>query len=290
LNKKSLIEASNRNLNKSLQVKNKIYNIYIMNLKPIIKWAGGKADEIKQILPYIPTKYDTYLEPFIGGGALYFHLNPEKAVINDLHKELIDFYQSIKNGKSNDIYDFMKSHPNDEETYYKVRAYNNTDVLDNAKRFYYLRKTCFRGMMRYNKKGEFNISYGRYKTFNFDEIINKNYEKLLKQTCIFNSSFEKIFEDYNNENNFMFLDPPYDSKFTNYGFSTFGKLEHEKLAKCFRETNIKCLMIIGKTDFIEELYNGYIVGNYEKKYKFRLHSGIITSNSIDNTHLIIKNY
>jgi DNA adenine methylase len=143
-------------------------------LKPIIKWSGGKKDELKYILPHIPKDYTNYLEPFVGGGALFFHLNPKSAVINDVHKELIDFYQSIKNGKKNEIYDFMKKHPNDEETYYKVRDYDNTDILDNAKRFYYLRKTCFRGMLRYNSQGKFNIPYGRYKTYNFEEIKNQS--------------------------------------------------------------------------------------------------------------------
>lgn len=260
-----------------------------VSLKPIVKWSGGKNDEMKQIMPHIPTSYSTYLEPFIGGGAVYFHLNPERAVINDVHKELIDFYQSIKNGHAMDIYNFMKEHPNEEETYYKVRDYDNTDTLDNAKRFYYLRKTCFRGMLRYNKKGEFNIPFGRYKTFNFEEIKNKEYEELLKRTEIFNKSFETIFNDYNDSNNFMFLDPPYDSEFTDYGYCTFGKDEQRKLAKCFKETNIKCLMIIGKTPFIEELYKDYIVDEYDKKYRFKLHSGRI-GDEINTKHLVIKNY
>ena len=71
-------------------------------LNPIVKWSGGKKDELKQILPYLPENFTIYLEPFIGGGALYFHLNPEKAVINDVHKELVDLYQSIKDGHSNE--------------------------------------------------------------------------------------------------------------------------------------------------------------------------------------------
>ena len=144
-------------------------------LNPIVKWSSGKKDELKHILPNIPSSYSTYLEPFIWGGAIYFNLKPEKAVINDVHKELIDFYQSIKNGNVIDIYNFMKEHPNEEETYYKVRSYKHSDVLDNAKRFYYLRKTSFRGMLRYNKKGEFNIPFGRYKTYNFEEIKNEEY-------------------------------------------------------------------------------------------------------------------
>tara|TARA_Y100000389_G_scaffold145109_1_gene143572 strand:- start:260 stop:1114 length:855 start_codon:yes stop_codon:yes gene_type:complete len=259
------------------------------NLNPIIKWSGGKKDELKYILPHIPNKYNLYLEPFIGGGAVYFHLNPNKSVISDVHKELIDFYQSIKNGNAEEIYKFMKEHPNEEETYYKVRAYNSKDVLDNAKRFYYLRKTCYRGMLRYNSKGQFNIPYGRYKTYNYEEIKNKDYENILKNTEIFNKSFEYIFENYNNKENFMFLDPPYDSEFTDYGYCSFGKEEQRKLAKCFKETNIKCLMIIGKTPLIQELYSDYIVGEYDKRYRFKLHSGRV-GDEINTKHLIIRNY
>ena len=258
-------------------------------MKPIVKWSGGKSDELTHIMEHIPKTYNTYLEPFIGGGAVYFHINPEKSVINDVHKELIDFYQSIKNEKLDDIYDFMKEHPNNEETYYKVRAYNHDNILDNAKRFYYLRKTCYRGMLRYNKKGEFNIPYGRYKTCNFEDLKNKDYENLLKNTEIYNKSFEYIFENYNDPENFMFLDPPYDSEFTDYGYCSFARDEQNKLAECFKNTKIKCLIIIGKTPFIEELYKDYIIGEYDKKYKFKLHSGRI-GDEINKKHLIIKNY
>ena len=259
------------------------------SLSPIIKWSGGKKDELKNILKHIPENYNIYLEPFIGGGALYFNLNPNKSVINDVHKELIDFYQSIKDGKGDEIYKFMEEHPNNEETYYNVRAYDHTDKLENAKRFYYLRKTCYRGMLRYNKNGEFNIPFGRYKNYNYEDIKNKDYEDILKRTEIFNKDFKYIFENYNSPENFMFLDPPYDSEFTDYGYCTFGKEEHNKLAECFKKTNIKCLMIIGKTPFIQELYKDYIVGEYNKKYRFKLHSGRI-GNEINTMHLIIKNY
>ncbi len=259
------------------------------HLKPIVKWSGGKKDELKYILPHIPNNYSTYIEPFVGGGAVFFHLNPKFAVINDVHKELVDFYQSIKDGHSDDIYQFMEENKNDEETYYRVRSYDNKCVLDNAKRFYYLRKTCYRGMMRYNRKGEFNIPFGRYKTYNFEELKNKKYEELLKRTNIHNKSFEDIFNEYNDSNNFMFLDPPYDSEFTNYGYCVFGKEEQMRLAECFKKTKIKCLMIIGKTEFIQELYKEYIVEEYDKKYRFKLHSGRV-GDEINTKHLIIKNY
>lgn len=259
-------------------------------LKPLIKWSGGKSDEINSFINHLPKEYDTYIEPFVGGGSLFFHLFPEKAVINDVHTELIDFYNSIKEGNIKDIYNFMKQNLNDEDTYYKIRdkmIINNK--LDNAKRFYYQRKTCFRGMLRYNKQGKFNIPFGKYKTINYEELQNPKYEELLKRTEILNKNFDYIFENYNNENNFMFLDPPYDSEFTDYGYCNFGKNEHIKLAKLFKETKIKCLMIIGKTDFIYSLYKDYIVDEYDKKYRFKLYDDRV-GNEINTKHLIIKNY
>jgi DNA adenine methylase len=262
----------------------------IKHLKPLIKWSGGKGDEIKMFEKYFPEHYTTYIEPFVGGGAVYFYLNPDKAVVSDVHSELIDLYKSIGNGKGDEIFVFMKENPNDEDTYYKVRdKMEINDTLDSAKRFYYQRKTCFRGMLRYNKNGKFNIPFGRYKTINYNEIINKDYEMLLGKTEILNKGFDYIFENYNDESNFMFLDPPYDSEFTDYGYCQFGKEEQKKLALLFKKTKIKCLMVIGKTKFIEELYNGYIVDEYDKKYRFKLYGNRI-GDEINTKHLIIKNY
>ena len=259
-------------------------------LKPIIKWSGGKSDEIKFFEKYIPDNFDTYLEPFVGGGSLYFYLAPKKAVINDVHKELIDFYQSIADGKSQEIFEFMEENPNEEKTYYQIRDDMKIETrADSAKRFYYQRKTCFRGMLRYNKQGKFNIPFGKYKTINYSDLLNPEYEQLLARTKIFNNEFDYIFENYNNPNNFMFLDPPYDSEFTDYGYCKFGKEEHEVLAKFFKSTKIKCLMVIGKTDFITELYKDYIVEEYDKKYKFKLYAGRV-GDEINTKHLIIKNY
>jgi DNA adenine methylase len=260
------------------------------HLKPLIKWSGGKSDEIKMFEKYFPEHFNKYIEPFVGGGSVFFYLNPMDAVISDVHTELIDLYRSIGNGKSEEIYEFMKNTPNDEKTYYKVRdEMKINNELDDAKRFYYQRKTCFRGMLRYNKNGKFNIPFGKYKTINYNDLTNKSYEILLSRTEILNKDFEYIFESYNDENNFMFLDPPYDSEFTDYGYCQFGKEEQKKLALLFKNTKIKCLMIIGKTKFIEELYNGYIVDEYEKKYRFKLYDNRV-GDEINTKHLIIKNY
>lgn len=274
-------------------------------MEPLVKWSGGKTDEIYKFKEYIPDDINIYLEPFIGGGAVYFYLNPERAVINDKHTELTTFYRCMKANYGQYIYDFMEYFWTDDAeqnqlNYYIVRKLKDEDqlIINNiiyqedlliACKFYYLRKTCYRGMQRYNSKGGFNVPYGRYKKINYEKLLDEKYVELLNRTTILEDDFSCVFEQYNDETNFMFLDPPYHSKFTNYGFGEFGKEEHEQLAEYFKNTNIRCLMIIGKTDFIINLYKDYIVGEYEKKYKFKLQNGRV-GDEINTNHLIIKNY
>lgn len=258
-----------------------------MPLKPIIKWSGGKTDEIKIIEKYIPEFNGKYIEPFVGGGALYFHLQPKKAVISDVHKELIAFYKAIADGKAGEIKEFMDTHQNNEETYYSIR--NNSEMSDYCK-FYYLRKTCYRGMMRYNKSGGFNVPFGRYKTLNYNELDNTDYYELLNRTEILNEPFESVFQKYSDDpDNFIFLDPPYDSVFTDYGYCKFDKQCHKKLAELFKNAKCKCMIDIAKTDFIYELYKDYIIFEFDKKYKFKIHSGRV-DNKIDSVHIIAINY
>jgi DNA adenine methylase len=256
---------------------------------PLIKWSGGKSDEINEFIQYIPKDSKLYIEPFIGGGSVYFYLSPKKAVISDVHPELINFYKSIKDGYNLDIYDFMANNPNNEDTYYDIRSMKVNDYIEDACRFYYLRKTCFRGMMRYNSSGEFNIPYGKYKTINYDNLLDPEYFDLLQNTEIYKCDYKEIFNKYNSPDNFVFLDPPYDSKFTDYGYCKFARQQQEELANVFKTTNNKCLMIIGDTPLIRELYNGYIAGSYGKNYRFKLYSNRV-GNEINTNHLIIKNY
>jgi DNA adenine methylase len=261
-----------------------------MSLQPLIKWSGGKRDELKHFSKYIPTDYTTYIEPFVGGGAVYFHLNPERAVISDVHSGLVALYKTIQNDEGEKLYEFMNTHPNTEETYYEVRdGMQPTNQLEMACKFYYERKTCYRGMLRYNKKGKFNIPFGRYKTVNYEDLRDTRYTELLKRTTVLNDDFEDVFKAYNSPDNFVFLDPPYDSVFTDYGYCKFARDHHMRLAECFKTTKNRCMMIIGKTDFICELYDGYIVGEFDKKYAFKLHSGRV-GNEINTKHLIILNY
>ena len=95
-----------------------------MVLKPLVKWSGGKTDELEKIIAHMPDTYDTYVEPFVGGGALFFHLEPEKSIINDIHPELISLYRQVQEGNGQRIYDTMKKHKNDEATYYEEEEYD----------------------------------------------------------------------------------------------------------------------------------------------------------------------
>jgi hypothetical protein len=150
------------------------------HLKPIFKWCGGKRDELPYIYKFMPpiNLIDTYIEPFVGGGAVYFSLNHNKNIINDCHPEVVNFYRVAKTNMD-ELYKKVITWNNDEKEYYFIRndlVYKDLPEKEKnvllASRFYYLRKTCFRGMLRYNSKGEFNIPFGRYKNYNVDDYFS----------------------------------------------------------------------------------------------------------------------
>lgn len=269
-------------------------------MKPLCKWSGGKRKEIPLFENYFPKTFNTYIEPFVGGGALYFHMNFEgKNVINDIHPELVNFYRVLSEGHAKSVYDIVSKWGTGEDDYYYYRGggkkckdndcFQPQTPIEEAARFIYLRRTAFRGMIRYNTKGEFNIPYGRYKTVNFDDLIKDEYTNLLGRTKIYEGDYKNVFNDYNSEDNFVFLDPPYDSEFNNYGFDDFNRKSQEDLAEYFKTTKNKCMIVIGETDFIKDLYKGYIKKVYPKKYAFKIYSGRVGS-EIDNNHLVITNY
>ena len=280
-------------------------------MQPIIKWTGGKRRDIKHFKQYYPDNFDIFVEPFFGGGAVFFDLEHEgRSIVADTHEELINFYKQIKAGRGSILHEKCLNpwhhlarsrkasaptlkepfRPQDEYAYYYVRdAYVPKNKVEEAFQFYFLRKTCYRGMLRYSNDGHFNIPYGRYKTLNFDDVLKTDYHDLLKRTTIKAGTYEAIFKTHaTNKNAFFFLDPPYESKFSTYKHP-FGEQEHRKLAKHFKAAKSKCMLVIGKTDLIDQLYDGYITDQYEKTYAFKLHSGRV-GNEINNTHYIITNY
>ena len=270
-------------------------------LKPLCKWSGGKRDEIKTFSNFYPKEFKRFIEPFVGGAAVFFDINFHgENVINDIHPELINFYRQIKLGNATKIYNVLKSFGNTEEDYYIVRGggkklsedkkiFIPKNKIDEAARFIYLRKTCFRGMLRYNQNGKFNVPWGRYKTLNFEDLLNKDYTNLFKRTEVMEGDYKSVFDKYNGEENFFFIDQPYDSVFNDYGGDNFSRDNQLELFQKFISTKSKCLMIVGGSEFIRNLYSDYIKFEYPKKYSFKIHSGRI-GDEINVNHLIITNY
>lgn len=256
-------------------------------MKPLFSWAGGKSKELKYIIPYIP-EHSKYIEPFVGAGALYFHLQNPNSVINDIHTGIIALYREIGKGNAEQIHSFASSIPNTREEFTRIRdTMICENELDTAKRFYYIRKNCFRGIQCFNKKGKDVSSWGNFtkakRSIDYSSIIKPEYTELLSKTVILNNSFEKIFHEYNDESNFVFLDPPYDNGVMSNYFEAFGKNEHIKLAELFKSTKNKCMLVIGKTPFIYDLYKDYIKCEYGKVYD-------MSFKKTEITHLIITNY
>jgi len=284
-------------------------------MKPLVKYRGGKSKEIPHLIKHIPQYGGRYIEPFFGGGALYFHLEPKKAIINDINSKLIAFYQGVKNDFENlnkeleeigKIYKINRKKfeelkqktpekrvkDNNETLYYEIRDMFN-DLVDkeysDALLYFFINKTAYSGMIRYNSKGEFNVPYGRYANLN-TSLVTVSHNRLLSNTEIYNVDYEEIFK-IAEEDDFMFLDPPYDCIFSDYGNveykeDGFNEKSHKELADSFRNLKCKALMVIGRTPLTEELYNDLIIDEYGKSYAVNIRNRFKSSAK----HILISNY
>lgn len=269
-------------------------------ISPFMKWAGSKTGELNDFKSYIPKQFDTYVEPFVGGGSVFFYLKSInglrcKKVINDAHEDLINLYNQIKLGNAQRIVDLCHKSKVSAEEYYRIRDdYVPTNDVERAFRFYYRSLLCFRGMTRYNSKGEFNIPCAFKKNTPEDKlpkidwsvIADPQYRDYLTDTEIRLGSFDVVMKEFDAPNTFMFLDPPYDSEFKNY-YLDFGKKEHEKLAEIFHQSKSQLIMVIAETPLITSLYKDNIIGHYVKTYRFRIRKGRLSDDQINKTHLII---
>ena len=264
-------------------------------MKPIIKWTGGKRREIKHFIELLPN-YDVYIEPFIGGGALYFHLNSKVNIVNDFDYLLINFYKTIQNNSinvielMNELKSYNGNHDEMERLYYhhrtRINDYSSLSLLEQSISFLYVNQLSFSGMRRFNKRGEFNVPFGHYKSFN--PIITNEHIELLNRTTILNNDIFDIFDELDIQNGFMFLDPPYTNIFKEYSSNNiFNKQSHIKLFNCLNEMKLsKWMLIINNDDDIINLYKKYDITSYDVKY------GVNIKNRFDSNsnHLIIKNY
>ncbi len=243
-----------------------------MTVKPFLKYAGGKRQLINVISQYLPDNYQNYYEPFIGGGALLFHLQPNKAIIGDINAELINCYQVVKNSCS-ELIDELSKHVNDKDYFCQVRSWDREEsyvrrnFVEKAGRIIFLNKTCFNGLYRVNSKGEFNTPFGRYKNPNILDVQTLNdVSDYLNQSSlqILNLDFQYCIESATSHD-FVYLDPPYDiisetANFTAYNQKGFNKSEHLRLKSTVdRLTAIGCKVLLSNaaTEFITELYKDY---------------------------------
>ena len=247
----------------------------MLKAKPFVKWAGGKRSIIDKLIPLVPEDFKTYYEPFVGGGAMLYELQPKKAVINDYNTELMNVYECIKdeNKFANMCSELNKHETNhSEDYYYEIRnldrdkkKFNKLADYKRAARTIYLNKACFNGLYRVNSKNEFNVPSGKKNKVNTYDgpnlgiihcLLNFNDIKLLS------TDFEECVKTAK-KGDFIYFDPPYDSDtttFNSYTENGFGKEEQKRLAKVFKDLDKRgCYVMLSNynTTLIKELYKGY---------------------------------
>jgi DNA adenine methylase len=222
-------------------------------LRPPLKWAGGKRWQVPYILPYWePKRYRRLVEPFCGGLAVALGLSPESALLNDINPHLINFYRQLKNGFVSDL----KSKNEEEFFYSKRREFNSLirrgkgETREAAELFYYLNRTAYNGLCRFNHSGEFNVPFGRYKKINYKSDF------LEYVTAFANWEFTSIhFEQITlHSHDFVYADPPYDVDFRQYSQDGFGWHEQERTAVWLAKHPGPVILVNQATKRIIELY------------------------------------
>ena len=273
-------------------------------VSPVLKWAGGKRKLLPEIRKRAPIRYTKYYEPFVGGGAVLFDLQPRNAVVNDINKEIINLYNVIKHNVDELIKDLSK-HVNEEEYFYETRAldrdskkYKAMTNIEKASRMHFLNKTCFNGLFRVNLEGQFNSPFGKYKKPN---IVND--VTLRAVSKYFNSAnlefkcgdFEESLKGIR-KGSFVYFDPPYDpvsdsSNFTSYtkgGFDRNEQIRLKGLCDKLYSRGVKFLLSNSATEFILDLYK-------DDKYKIDIIKAKRLINSNGNkrdevNEVLVRNY
>jgi DNA adenine methylase len=242
---------------------------------PPLKWAGGKRQLLPEIRKMIPKKFGHYYEPFLGGGAVLFDIQPKTAFVNDFNSELINFYETIRDS-SGDVISLLSGYENTKEFYYRIREIDrdlekflSLSRIERAARVHYLNKTCYNGLFRVNSVGQFNAPFGFYKNPNMtNDIVITAVGKYLSENNIHFSTgdFEEALKGAKKDD-FVYLDPPYDdlgddTSFTGYTKTGFSKEDQKRLKKVCDELNDRGVMFLlsnSSTDFVNELYSGYTI-------------------------------
>lgn len=290
--------------------------------KPFVKWVGGKGQLLSQIDNALPNrlfreKDITYIEPFVGGGAMLFYIlekfeNIKKAVINDINKDLIVAYKTVRDNpnklinrlKEIELEYLSLSEERRKEYFLEKRDLYNTKLLpeiENTSLFIFLNRTCFNGLYRVNSKGLFNVPFGKYTNPKIcDEVTILNDSRLLQKVEILNSDFEKTI-NYIGKNTFFYIDPPYrplniTSSFNSYSKESFNDDEQIRLKKfCDKITQESCFLLLSNSDSKNTSPLNDFFGDLYHKYKIERvwASRSVNSNSQKRgklTELLISNF
>ena len=269
---------------------------------PVVKWVGGKRQLLDDLTPLFPKRVASYCEPFLGGGAVLFKLQPNIAYVNDINSELIQMYEVIRDNVD-ELIIALGEHPNEADHFYSVRdwdrdkeQYRRLTKVQRAARIIYLNKTCYNGLFRVNNAGEFNTPYGHYKNPN---IVNAPTLKAVSayfqkaQVAFSSVDYAQVLANVA-KGTFVYLDPPYDpvsdtANFTGYAKGGFDRSEQIRLRQCCDELNrrgIKFMLSNSATDFIKEQYAAYNITIV--KAKRAINSNAAKRGQVDE--VVIRNY
>ena len=243
--------------------------------KPILKWAGGKTQMLNDLLPKVPSSYGRYIEPFFGGGAMFFALQPENAIIADSNPELINMYRQVA-ANVDEVIQYLKKYENTSEMFYTVREQDWTQLpkAEAAARTIFLNRTCFNGLYRVNKQGKFNVPYGKYANPKIcDEDGLKAASEALKKAEILCGDYLLVLDHYAQPGDFVFLDPPYlpiseYADFKRYTKEQFYEEDHIELAKIIMRLQERgCHIILTNSNhpLVHELYAPFTIDVIQTK-------------------------
>ena len=269
---------------------------------PVLKWVGGKRQLLDILTDLLPERITTYCEPFVGGGALLFSLQPTNAYVNDINRELIRVYTVIRDNVD-ELISALHKYKNDAAFFYSVREwdrdkekYASISDVDKAARILYLNKTCYNGLFRVNNAGEFNSPFGNYRNPNIvNAPILRAVSSYFKAAKIRFSSvdYTQVLDELP-KNAFVYLDPPYDpvsdtASFTGYAKGGFTLDDQKRLREyCDKLTSrgIKFMLSNSSTDFIRKQYSAYNINIIQAKRI--INSDCTKRGEIDE--VVVRNY
>lgn len=241
----------------------------LSDCRPLLKWAGGKTQLLDELMPIMPKKYGRYIEPFCGGGALFFAIRPHDGLIADSNPEIVNLYRTVASDVEG-IIEQLLCHHNTEAAFYAVRAQDWTQLssVEAAARTIFLNKTCFNGLYRVNKKGQFNVPFGRYKNPKITDAASlRAASQLLQNTTIICSDYKNVLRENAKAGDFIFLDPPYlpiseYADFKRYTKEQFYEEDHVELAsEVHRLHDLGCHVILTNSNhpLVHEQYKKFSI-------------------------------